>query len=71
MEMFSLPFRDCLPLLLEASIPVLATAHGGDDDFVADILARDDVTAYVLRPTEREALLEVIDGLVGRILADS
>ncbi|MEW6553337.1 MAG: nucleoside-triphosphatase [Actinomycetota bacterium] len=71
MELFSRHFRDMLPRLLDAPVPVLATAQSGKGDFLADILARGDVTPFVLRPTERERLLEVIDGSLSRILTDN
>jgi nucleoside-triphosphatase len=71
MELFSRLFRDIMPLLLGAPVPLLATAHSGSDDFLANILAREDVTLYNLRPAYRESLLEVIDGSMSRILTDS
>jgi nucleoside-triphosphatase len=71
MELFSRVFRNLLPLLLDAPVPLLATAHGGNDDFMADILSREDVALYALLPAERERLLEVIDGSMSRILTDS
>jgi nucleoside-triphosphatase len=71
MELFSHAFRDVLPTLLDAAVPLLATVHSGNDDLLAHILSREDVSLYVLRPTERERLMGVIDGLIRRILTDS
>ncbi len=70
MELFSAAFRSTLKDLLDAPVPLLATAHSGNDAFLADILSRDDVSVYALGPANREALLEVIYGSIRRILTD-
>ncbi len=70
MELFSPSFRSALPGLLDAPVPVLATAHSGSDAFTDALLARDDVIVHVLDQKNRESILEVIDGSMHRILTE-
>jgi nucleoside-triphosphatase len=71
MELLSQAFRDLLPTLLEAPLPLLATVLSGNNDFLTDILSREDVSLHILRPTDREILVEVIDDSMNMILTDS
>jgi nucleoside-triphosphatase len=70
MELASSSFRSTLLELLDMPLPLLATAHAGNDSFTTSILERDDVTVYRLSPTERDRVLEVIDGEMNRILTE-
>lgn len=70
MELFSSAFRSALTMLLDDPLPLLATAHSGNDAFLAGILSRDDISVYVLNTANRESMLEVIDGSMHRILTD-
>jgi len=70
MELFSSSFRTALLELLDMPLPLLATAHAGNDSFTASILERDDVAVHRLSTTEREKVLEVIYGQMNRILTE-
>jgi nucleoside-triphosphatase len=70
MELFSSSFRTALLELLGMPLPLLATAHAGNDSFTASILERDDVAVHRLSPAERDKVLEVIYGQLNRILTE-
>jgi nucleoside-triphosphatase len=70
MELISSAFRSIIPEILDASIPMLATAPAGGDAYIRAIHSRKDVTSYAINAANRVSIEEVIDDYMHRILTD-
>ena len=71
MELASDTFRSVLMQLLDTPTPLLATVHKARDPFTGAVLDREDALAYDIGPGSRNSLLEVIDGALRGILAET
>ena len=71
MELASNTFRSVLMQLLDNPMPLLATVHKAKNTFTSTVLNREDTLAYDIGPGSRGDLLEVIDGRLRGILAET
>ena len=69
MELASASFRSTLLEFLDMHVPLVATVHAGRDAFSASLRERDDVVLYRVGPSNRDHLVEVIDGKIRAALA--